>query len=131
MPHGRSCAGAVSVAPAASAWASRTSTSSRVATRWPMLNSPDFGGPSGTSASLASSVLRVEREDQAVIEAEQRDRSGRSVILAGELRPDHAGRLQAEPFPVEGERPIEVTYGQRDHMNARFHVLRRGDTARC
>jgi hypothetical protein len=60
---------------------------------------------------------RVEGGDKSAIEAEYRDRSGRGVIVTGELRTDHAGRVQPEPLPVKRERPIEVTYSQGDHMN--------------
>ena len=53
MPHGRSRGGAVSVAPAASAWASRASTAALSATAWPMLNSVALAGPGWIDASFA------------------------------------------------------------------------------
>src|SRR2546428_1875950 len=56
MPQGRSPVWSVRVAPAASARASTASTSARLATRQPRLNSPVFGGPNATFASFASSV---------------------------------------------------------------------------
>src|SRR6266851_10238649 len=46
-PNGRMCAGAVSVAPAAWAWVSSWSTSSRDSAGMPRLNSVELGGPAG------------------------------------------------------------------------------------
>src|SRR5437870_581174 len=62
MPQGRSWGQLVITAPAASAWARSASTSARLPTSWPRLNSPGLGGPSSMPASLPSSELAHGRE---------------------------------------------------------------------
>jgi hypothetical protein len=52
--HGRSCGRSVSVALASPARASRASTSARLGTAWPMLNSPLCAEPGAMLASFAS-----------------------------------------------------------------------------
>src|SRR5438105_14868996 len=45
---------------------------------------------------LGQLQARAEAEEKSAVEAEDRDGSGRVVVVTGELRSDHAGRVQPE-----------------------------------
>lgn len=83
-----------------------------------MLNSPGFGGPSGMAASFGP---RVERQDQAALQLEQRGCPGRRDLIAGPLRPDHPFRFESETLAVERQTPLEVRHGERDHIDSGIH----------
>src|SRR5262249_49867788 len=63
----------------------------------------------------------VEAEEQPAFELEQRGRSAGAGPLVRPLAADDAGRLEPEAVAVEGERPLEIVDGQRDHVEARLH----------
>lgn len=96
-----------------------------------MLNSPDFGGPHGTSASLRQLCARVPDKDEIAVEMKHRHVAGRLAIVADELRADDALRVQPEPLAIERERTSEISNSQRDHMDARFHAASVASARRC
>src|SRR5215831_14655745 len=118
MPQGRSCT-SVTGAPAALALASRASTSFRVATIWPRLNSPLRAGP-GDAGIFGKLRARVEGENLPPGEVEHEDGASRVRVVAAVLGCYHTGRLEAERS-VERECAIEVGNGQGYHIDARFH----------
>src|SRR5436309_907416 len=108
------------LAPAASAFPRSSSTSVRLWTSRPRLNSPLCAPRTGISASLARS-LRVETEEQPAFELKQGDGAVGAGSLVCPLATDDAGRLEAKSVAVELERPLKIYDGQRDHIQTRFH----------
>jgi hypothetical protein len=86
-----------------------------------MLNSPVFGGPKGNVGVLGEFAAWVEREHEAASETEYHDRASCVGLVVDELGGDHAGGLEAEAIPVEGERAVEIADGKCDHVDVRFH----------
>src|SRR5438552_1245674 len=111
------------LAPAASAFPRSSSTSVRLWTSWPRLNSPLCAPPDGNLCVLGEVAARVETEEQPAFELKQGDGAVGAGSLVCPLATDDAGRLEAKPVAVERERPLKIFDGQRDHIQTRFHQL--------
>jgi transposase len=93
--------------------------------------------PRNAGPSARGLARPAQSENEAPVEVKQRNVSGRVLIVADELGRDHARRVQCKALAVERKRTIEISYSQRDHMDARFHgprsfrgVLRRASVRR-
>jgi hypothetical protein len=65
----------------------------------------------------------VRGKDQPASQLEHGDGTGWGRVVTGKLGADHSRRLQPETVAVKLEGPIEVAYGQGDHMDAGFHLV--------
>src|SRR5690242_12715424 len=64
---------------------------------------------------------RIEGEQEAALEVEKHNGSGRVLIVTHVLRRDHSLGLESEALAVEGERAVEIRHRQGDHVDTRDH----------
>src|SRR5262249_33875360 len=79
--------------------------------------------PDGNRCILREVAARVEAEEEASFQLEQRDGPAGAGSLVCPFAADDAGRLEAESVAVEREGTLEIFDGQRDHIQTRLHRL--------
>ena len=117
---GRICVGTVSVPPAASTCRSKLATSVHDAARRPRLNSVELGGQAGILGQ--GWRARTGRRQTPSRMKKANVPSGAGDLVA-RLLPDDALGRPTQAIPVEGHRPAQIIYAQRDEEDLRPHVI--------